>query len=256
MVSLRIKTQPICEPVSVDLLKSQLYLTTDLDDALLAVYIQAAREYIEGWTNRSFIRKTYEMRASWLPLFDYRMQGWVTGNAPSPGWYNGLWVADSLKFKLYRTYLIPGTSQIQYVDLNSELQTMTPVASTNIQSANVVTNYQEGCYSDPSILLPLPGSFWPWTQYSTPEAVIITYDASQADEAAIDAALEASPPGDEVALRQAAVPGWAQLAILMLAAHFFEHREAVTDLKLEECPLGVKNIISMYTVEDFCPTRG
>jgi len=244
-VSLRIKTQPICEPVSKDLLKNQLYLSTSLDDSLLDVYIQAAREYIEGFTNRSFIKKTYEMRLAWLPLFDYRQQGYVTGNAPTPGWYNGLWVADSLKIKLYRPNLVPGSSRMTCIDLNG--------GSNNLVGA---TDYQEGAYSEPAILLPKPGLFWPWTQYSNPEAVVITYDASCADEAAITAALETSPPGDEIALRQAAVPGWAKLAILMLAAHFFEHREAVTDLKLSELPLGIKNIISMYLCEDFCPTRG
>ena len=244
-VSLKIKTQPICEPISRDLLKKQLYLSTNLDDDLLDVYIAAAREHIEGWTNRSFIKKTYQMTLDWLPLFDYRMQGWVTGNAPSPGWYNGLWVADSLKIKLYRSNLIPGTSTIDFTDLNGQTQHMVGG-----------TDYQEGPNSDPSRLLPLTGKFWPWTQYSTLESVKVTYDSSCADEAAIQAAMVASPPVDEITARQAACPGWAKLSILMLAAHFFEHREAVTEMKLEELPLGIYNLISMYTVEDFCPTRG
>ena len=257
MVSLRVKTQPICEPISLGLLKNHLYLSTSLDDDILTVYLQAAREQIEAWTNRSFIKKTYEMRMAWLPLFDYRQQGYVSGTVPNPGWYNGLWVADSLKIKLYRPNLIPGTSKIVYNDLSGNAQTL-------LETEN---DYQVNPYSEPPIILPKSGTFWPWTRYSDPNAVTITYDSQSGDEVAIQAALttfrNTSPaPNDaavlakEIELRQDAVPGWAKLAILMLSAHSFEHREAVTEMKLSECPMGVYNIISAFCVEDFAPTKG
>jgi len=111
-------------------------------------------------------------------------------------------------------------------------------------------------FSEPALILPLSGTFWPWTQYSNPTAVTITYDASCADETAVEALISGSPALSETTARQSLVPGWAQEAILQLAAHFYEHREAVTDLKLSEMPLGVQNIIAPYVVEDFCPTKG
>jgi hypothetical protein len=256
MVSLRVVTQPICEPVPLAQMKQHLRVSIDDDDTLISVYMQAAREWCESYTNRSFIKKTYEMRLAWLPLFDYRQQGYVTGNAPNPGWYNGLWVADSLKIKLLRPNLIPGSSQIVYQDLNGNPQTMVGV-----------TDYQEGAYSEPAILTTLSGLFWPWTQYNNPNAAVITYDAGMGDEAAIQAALAVfnagSPPpteeeslAEEISLRQAAIPGWVQAAIMHMTAHLYEHREAVSEIALKEAALGLQSLLGMYMVDDFSPTRG
>ena len=246
MVSLRIKTQPICEPVDLATMKDHLRVSIDDDDALITVYMQAAREWCESYTNRSFIKKTYEMRLAWLPLFDYRQQGYVSGNAPNPGWYNGLWVADSLKIKLLRPNLIPGSSKIVYADLNGNDQTM-----------NAVTDYQEGAYNEPAILTTLSGLFWPWTQYNNPNAVVITYDAGMGDEEEIQAAIgQGSPPATETEVRQAAVPGWVKAAIMQMTAHLYEHREAVTELRLQEAALGLQTLLGMYIVDDFSPTRG
>jgi len=246
MVSLKVLTPAICQPITLDLLKSQLYLSTSLDDALLTTHIQAATDLIEAWTNRSFIKKEYQMTLAWLPLFDYRMQGYVQGTAPNPGWFNGLWTADSMKIKLYRANLIEGSSQIVYKDLNGNSQTL----------SETTPDYQVNPWSEPALILPLSGTFWPWTQYSNPTAVKITYEASCADETAVEALINGSPAVAEATARQSLVPGWAQMAILQLAAHFYEHREAVTDLRLTEIPLGVSNIIAPFVVEDFCPTKG
>lgn len=246
MVSLRIVTQPVCEPVSLDLMKQHLRVDIDDDDILITAYMQAAREWCESYTNRSFIKKTYEMRLAWLPLFDYRQQGYVSGNAPNPGWYNGLWVADSLKIKLLRPNLIPGSSQIVYADLNGDEQTM-----------NAVTDYQEGAYSEPAILTTLSGLFWPWTQYNNPNAVIITYDAGMGDEEAIQAAIgEGSPPATEAEVRQAAIPGWVQASIMQMTANLYEIRQPLSEVRLQEAAFGLRNLLGMYIVDDYSPTRG
>jgi len=246
MVSLKVKAQPICEPVDLSTVKNHLKVPYDDDDALISLYIQAAREWCESYVNRSFIKKTYQMTLSWLPLFDYRMQGWAAGTAPNPGWYNGLWVADSLKIKLFRPNLIPGSSTIKYIDLNGNQQTLR-------ESDN---DYQVNAFSEPALILPNSGVFWPWTQYNNPTAVTITYDAQSGDETAIQEAIHGSPAVSETAARQAAVPGWAKLAILHLVAHWYENRQSVSELNLREVPLGIKNILAMYCVEDFAPTNG
>ena len=226
-------------------MKNHLKVPYNDDDALITVYIQAAREWLESYLNRSFIKKTYAMTLAWLPLFDYRMQGWVSGTAPNPGWYNGLWVADSLKIKLYRPYLVPGSSVITYIDLNGNQQTL-----------REGTDYFSNAYSEPSQLVPQTNTFWPWTQYNNPTAVTITYDAQSGDETAIQAQIHGSPAVSEITARQAAVPGWAKLAIMMLVGHWYENRLAVSELNLKEVPLGIKNIVGMYTVDDFSPTAG
>jgi len=256
MVSLRVVSPPICEPVPLELMKQHLRVDIDDDDILITAYMQAAREWCESYVNRSFIKKTYEMRLAWLPLFDYRQQGYVSGNAPNPGWYNGLWVADSLKIKLLRPNLVPGSSQIVYQDLNGNEQTM-----------NGVEDYQEGAYSEPAILTTLSGLFWPWTQYNNPNAAVITYDAGMGDEAVIQELLAefnaSSPPpseeeslDEEISLRQAVIPGWVQAALMQMTARLYEHREAVTELRLQEAALGLQSLMGMYMVEDFSPTRG
>lgn len=69
-----------------------------------------------------------------------------------------------------------------------------------------------------------PDQTWP-SSYSRPDAVSITFDAGQA---------------------AADVPAPIKTAIIMLAAHLYEHREAVGPDALSEIPFGVQALIAPY----------
>jgi hypothetical protein len=90
--------------------------------------------------------------------------------------------------------------------------------------------------SEPPRLFPLTGSFWPPVLY-VPNAVQIHFLAGYGNDGA-------------------ATPGCAQVAIMQLASHWYENREPVTDIKLQEIPWHLKNLLWNIRVLDLAPTRG
>lgn len=58
--TLRLITSPTVEPVSLETVKLHLRIDTDDEDALLDVYIKAAREQAEGLARRAFLLQTLE----------------------------------------------------------------------------------------------------------------------------------------------------------------------------------------------------
>ncbi len=63
MPTIRI-TDPATEPVTLQEAKQHLRVDSDEDDALIGIYIAAAREMAEGELGRSLITSTWEMRAN------------------------------------------------------------------------------------------------------------------------------------------------------------------------------------------------
>mgnify|MGYP000280082960 CR=1 FL=1 len=72
------------------------------------------------------------------------------------------------------------------------------------------------------------GYSWPAT-YDRADAVTVTYVAGYGD-ASTD------------------IPGGIRRAVKMLAAYFYEHREAATEAKLAEAPLGVRHMLAKFRV--------
>jgi len=238
----------MCPAVALDIIKNHLRVSVDNDDALIAIYAMAAEEWVEGYTGLSFIKKTYEQRHDWFPLYDSRQNTFVESAGRNPSYYQGLWFVDSMKIKTLVSPIIPGTTTIDYIGVDGTPQT---------QLTTSTPDFQEDPYSRPSRLLPLSGNWWPWVEFNKANSLTITFDASVADETAIQAAIAGSPPVDEATARQAAVPGWAQAAILLLAAHWYEHREEVSELStLKQIPMGVQTLLGMFAINDFCPTKG
>lgn len=63
----RLITAPAVEPVTVDELKLYLRIIDDAEDALLALYITAAREHAEGQMGRALAEQTRETSADAFP---------------------------------------------------------------------------------------------------------------------------------------------------------------------------------------------
>jgi Phage gp6-like head-tail connector protein len=245
MSSLRIKTPGMCPAVDLQTLKNQCRVEIDNDDALLTIYSNAAELWVEGYLGISLIKKTYEQRHDWFPLYDSRQNTYVESAGRNPSYYQGLWFADSMKIKTLVSPIVPGTTTIDYTGVDGQPGTQL-VANTD---------FQEDPYSKPSRLLPLSGNWWPWVQFNTANSVVITFEASIADETLIQEAI-ANDSVDEATARQAAIPGWITVCILRIAADLYERREEVTELNLKEVPFGVQNLLGMFAVNDFCPTVG
>jgi hypothetical protein len=67
--SLQIEVAPAVEPVSLTLAKSHLRVNISTDDALITLYIQAARELVEGYVSRSFVNKGYRQDLDAFPYY-------------------------------------------------------------------------------------------------------------------------------------------------------------------------------------------
>lgn len=63
-----IKTSASVEPVTVAEVKDHVILQTDVDDALITAYTQAAREYVESQTGRTMISTTFTLYADGSPV--------------------------------------------------------------------------------------------------------------------------------------------------------------------------------------------
>jgi len=66
-MALQLVTPPAVEPVELAEMKMHLRVEHSAEDALILVLIQAAREWCEEFTSRSFITRTWELRLDAWP---------------------------------------------------------------------------------------------------------------------------------------------------------------------------------------------
>lgn len=107
---------------------------------------------------------------------------------------------------------------ITYIDTDGQAQTLAESA------------YQVDVRSTFARVLPAIGTSWPSIQASTMASVVIAFTAGYGD------------PAD--------VPDPLKLAIKLLAASWFEHREAVATTTVNEVPLAVETLLGMYTLPE------
>ncbi len=219
---------PTGEPVTVSLQKQQSRVVVPDDDALFAIYVQAAREYVEAQTNRALLQQTWRASFSHFPRWTQGMaHGGFVGGMYGYGYGNGygnlLGCGFTAPLILPRPRLI-GIGSLTYYDINGVQQTLDPSLYT--------TNFD----AEPATLSPVFGTWWPVAQPNRPDAVQVTYTAGYGNTAA-------------------AVPADLQLAILMIAAHSYENREAsvlpTTGTGPVLVPLGVDSLLSPYTLPLF-----
>ena len=199
------KVDATVEPVSLQQAKAHCLVQADDQDSLLLLYISAARRFCEEVTGRAFLTQT-----------------WLLSRDSFPAPFSGRCPFGSPEIMLPRPRVQEIVS-IEYLDGSGTRQTLPSL------------NYLLDAGSEPGVLMPAPGRFWPYTPRVS-GAVQVTYTAGYGDS-----------PQD--------VPADLQLAILMLVAHWYENREATV---LPEggtgnvsVPLGVADILAGYTLDLF-----
>lgn len=90
--------------------------------------------------------------------------------------------------------------------------------------------YQVDIRSTPGRLRPAAGSLWPLAKPGALASVVVAYTAGYADAERVPQALK--------------------MAILLLVAHWYEHREAVALTSVSEMPLAVQSLVGMYTLPE------
>lgn len=215
---LKLITPPACEPISVQDFKSHARISRDDEDATIKAYIAASRLYAETRQRRQLISATWQLSLdsfypceSDLPLSNGMPLAQLVPLIEARFGYGG-----ALAIQIPRPPLQSITS-IQYVDTDGATQTLDP------------TLYIVDTVSEPGRIAPAFNQIWPITRAQI-NAVTITFVAGYGATAG-------------------SVPATTRHAVRMLASHYYEHREAVSDgPPMSPAPLAVDSLLG---AEDF-----
>jgi hypothetical protein len=164
--ALKLLTPPAFEPVSIALAKSHMRLNASFtaDDALIAQYISAAREYCEDYTARAFLPQTYRYSLDQFPLLPNSQYAPGNPNIVQPA-VNNIWPLDPSQWAMFLPRSpVQSVTSIVYADTPTTTQTLSP--STYIVDSD----------SEPARVTTAAGSFWPSAVFN-PNAVQITFVA-------------------------------------------------------------------------------
>jgi uncharacterized phiE125 gp8 family phage protein len=186
-MALELVTGPTQEPVTLTEAKAQLRLDIADDDGLLAGYLLAAREYIEGQTKRDLVTKT------WDYTIDY---GWP--------------VRGLRQYIRLPVNPVQSVTSVSYVDEAGATQTL---------ASDQYTVMSRMTYS---AIVPAYDVTWPTTR-RVPDAVTVRFVSGYEN-----------------------CPQDLKLAVMLLAGHFYENREAVSGKAMSEVPLAFDALISPY----------
>lgn len=205
-------TGPTFEPVSLEEAKAQLRITASNDDGLIAGYIMAARSFVESSIHRVLAEQTFDF------TIDF---GWPFKNVSAYPYYEYphygyTYLENFARFRV-ELPLSPVTAaasvvSITYVDANGATQTLDPSQYVAIVDGPV------------PYIEPVFGVTWPIPRLQ-PACITIRFKAGY------------STPGG--------TPEPVRMAILMLAGHFYNNREA-TSGDMIELPFGVEALISPF----------
>ena len=267
-------TAPAVEPVSLAEAKAQMRVDTSYDDTIIGTLITTARRSVEIITGQKLITQTWKYYLDRFPG-NY-------GDFPPPGLGYVFMPAYSFNMAPGTMPLVQSVN-----DQNVITFPIGPVASVvevkvyDTAGTGVVwasTNYVVDAVSLPGRLIKKNSASWPVPALGLREANAIeitftcgylgssTLTAAKADLAAAEALVAAATTAPQIAAAQAAlaaaaiavtnaealevaaVPEDLKAAIKLLAAHFYMNREAASDLKLEELPLGIGSLLSPYRI--------
>lgn len=218
ILNLKLITPPAAEPVTLALAKQHCRVTIDDDDAIVQAYIAASRKLCENETRRAFFNQTWQLTLDHFPLYPF----WIgTGRATDrhdTWYYSNIW--KGYRIQIPRPSLV-SVNSITYLDPSGATITLDP------------SLYFVDADSEPGCAVPQPGIYWPYTQQYLPGSVKVQFVAGSY--------------GDGVATNNC--PESVQVAILLMTGHLYENREATTDARLVELPMGVKALLQSEMVE-------
>lgn len=222
-LALNLITPPAAEPVQLSLVKTHLRIDADntAEDTLITSYMVAARQRVERITHRAIFNQTWQLNLDTFPIYPW-WNGTVQASAPKTDWLARYGFLRSQQILLPRPKLVSVTS-IKYQDVNCNVQTLDPSA------------YVVDATSEPGRIIPKPGTTWPATQAYIPGSVAIQFVSGTYGD------------GSEVNT----CPQTIVMAILLLCGHFYEHREAVSELTLKPVPEAVNDLLETEVFTTF-----
>ena len=179
---IKIIAQPAVEPVT--LAEAKLHLRVDIadDDPLITTLIGAARVAAENICRRAFVTQQWTLFMDAFPRQNF--YGVLPGYAPLDQFIPSVMQAQrgyAIRFRGGKIELpfpsLQSVQSIQYRDITGALVTLDP-------SFYTVDNA-----SEPGVLTPAPGQFWPDTQ-NIMNAVQITYTAGYGTPAQVPSGIK------------------------------------------------------------------
>lgn len=212
---LNLISAPEVEPVSVDDLKQYLRLDTSADDNLLPGFIQAAREMAETMLWRTLVTTTWELVFDTFPPFGYSSRAAVeyAVNQIPFGSDRGYWLNVSQNLIELPNPPLQSVTSITYLDQSNTWKTLDP--------SNYVVSV-----GDPGQIQPKYASIFPITLPGMLSSVKVQFVAGYGDDAT-------------------ALPASVKTAIMLLAAHLYNRRDAVSEKSYTEVPMGVANLLGV-----------
>lgn len=184
--------QTFVEPVALSDLKLQLRIdqTTTDEDSLLTILIQAARELLETDTRRAYIQRQFTLVMDQFPYWGQLDRQSIERTSQAVGVFYGGGI-------FVRLAPVVSIDSVKYLDTTGVQQTLATDGSAYITDV----------ISEPARIYPAYGIPWPITRWQN-NAIQIGLTAGYGATAST-------------------VPARARQAILMLAAHWYWHRESV-----------------------------
>jgi uncharacterized phiE125 gp8 family phage protein len=222
MLNLKLITPPVVEPVSLALAKQHCRIDFTDDDTLIPIYITGARQAAEKYTRRAFFNQTWQLSLDHFPVFNCSAT-LPTRNRQDWPFYSSYW--DGITIRLPRPTCV-SVASITYVDLTGTEQTLDP------------SSYYVDTSSEPARIVPVPGTYWPYTQAYLPGSVKVTFVAGSY--------------GDGVEVNNC--PNTVVMATLLMIGTMYENREDASignGITVTTLPLGVKALLDTERLDCF-----
>lgn len=180
-MGLRLTQAPATEPVTLEEAKLHLRVMDSSEDALISILISAARIHAENVCRRVFVTQKWDLFLDAFPFYTY--YGVIPGYVPVDQ-LPAAWVTMrnySVRFRGSKIDIpfprLQSVDSVKYIDASGVLQTLDPA------------QYVVDSVSEPGVLTPTTGTYWPDTQNTT-NAVQISFTAGYGAVADVPAGIK------------------------------------------------------------------
>lgn len=262
--SITTTSPPMAEPITLTEAKLHLRVDDTADNTLITSLIKAAREYCEGFQNRTYMATTFQLKCNnWYdevqlplaPLWSVDSITYVDTGGTTQTLSTDIYDVDTAKEPgtVYLAYQqtwpsILGHHQSITINYNAgyactftaaTTDYVTPLGRTFTDATRVRLYNSDGA---------LPAGLSADTDYYVRDISGATFKLYTAATGGSLLDITGTGTGTHYI---GCVPASVIAAMKLLIAHLYENREATTELALKEVPLAVKNLLWMNRLTGF-----
>lgn len=204
---------PVVEPVSLAEAKAHLRVDSEAEDDLIMGLIQAAREWVEVYLDRTLITTQWTMKMDSFPTMARQL---------SEAYMDRTFIATQMTT---RADIFPPDIELPRAPMSktNTATTITYVTAEGTTTTLPTSQYRVDIDSTPGVVRPLYAGTWPAHRVDQ-NSVTITWYAGYGDSGL-------------------KVPQAIRTPIKMLVSHLWRNREMTTAVALTETPMAVKTLL-------------